>query len=73
MDLLLLRGGKRFGFEFKCSEAPKTTKSMHIVAGDLGLEHLWVVYPGELEYPLTDRITALPLRGVPRLALAAGR
>ena len=73
LDLLLLRGGKRFGFEFKCSEAPKTTKSMHIVAGDLGLEHLWVVYPGELEYPLTDNITALPLRGVPRLALASGR
>ena len=69
LDLLLLRGGKRFGFEFKCSEAPRTTKSMHIVADDLGLEHLWVVYPGELEYPLTDHVTALPLRGVPRLAL----
>ena len=52
LDLLLLRGGKRFGFEFKCSDAPKTTKSMHIVIDDLGLEHLWVVYPGELEYPL---------------------
>ena len=46
---------------------------MHIVAGDLGLEHLWVVYPGELEYPLTERITALPLRGVPDLALTPGR
>ena len=42
---------------------------MYIVADDLGLEHLWVVYPGELEYPLTDHITALPLRGVPRFAL----
>ena len=51
LDLLLLRRGKRFGFEFKCSEAPKTTKSMHIVAGHLGLEHLWVVYPGELGVP----------------------
>ncbi|MYF76737.1 MAG: ATP-binding protein [Acidobacteria bacterium] len=67
LDLLLLRGGKRFGFEFKCSEAPKTTKSMHIVAADLGLEHLWVVYPGELEYPLGDRITALPLVAVASL------
>ena len=70
LDLLLLRGGKRFGFEFKCSEPPKTTKSMHIVAGDLGLEHLWVVYPGELEYPLTERITALPLSAVRGLSLA---
>ena len=64
LDLLLLRGGKRFGFEFKCSDAPKTTKSMHIVIDDLGLEHLWVVYPGELEYPLADRTTALPLGAV---------
>ena len=37
---------------------------MHIVIDDLGLEHLWVVYPGELEYPLADRITALPLGAV---------
>ncbi|MCY4628582.1 MAG: hypothetical protein OXE58_13600, partial [Acidobacteria bacterium] len=72
LDLLLLRSGKRFGFEFKCSEAPKTTKSMHIVAGDLGLEHLWVVYPGELDYPLADRITALPLVHVQELSLSPG-
>ena len=70
LDLLLLRGGKRFGFEFKCSEAPKTTKSMHVVADDLGLEHLWVIYPGDLEYPLTERITALPLSAVRGLSLA---
>ena len=69
LDLLLLRGGKRFGFEFKCSEAPKTTKSMHVASDDLGLEHLWVVYPGELEYPLTDRITAVPLTKMPNLSL----
>ena len=46
------------------------TKSMHIVADDLGLEHLWVVYPGELDYPLTDRITALPLEEVRDLSLS---
>ena len=70
LDLLLLRGGKRFGFEFKCSDAPKTTKSMHIVIGDLGLEHLWVVYPGDLEYPLADRISALPLGTASGLSLS---
>ena len=50
-------------------DAPKTTKSMHIVISDLGLEQLWVAYPGELEYPLADRITALPLGGVRPLTL----
>ena len=69
LDLMLLRGGKRFGFEFKCSDAPRTTKSMHIVTADLDLEHLFVVHPGELEYPLADRMTALPLGRVAELAL----
>ena len=64
LDLLLLRRGRRWGFEFKCTDAPRTTKSMHIVIDDLGLEHLWVVYPGDREYPLTDAITALPLKKI---------
>ena len=67
LDLLLHRRGRRWGFEFKCTDTPRTTKSMHVVIEDLGLEHLWVVYPGDLEYPLTDRITALPLTGVHNL------
>lgn len=69
LDLMLLRGGRRWGFEFKCSDAPRTTKSMHIVMKDLGLEHLWVVYPGDLEYPLGDGITALPLKRVHAVGL----
>lgn len=72
LDLLLLRRGRRWGFEFKCTDAPRTTKSMHVVAADLKLEHLWVVYPGDREYPLADAITALPLKRVHELALRPG-
>ena len=61
LDLLLLRNGKRWGFEFKCSDAPRTTKSMQIAIKDLELEHLWVIHPGALSYPLTERITVIPL------------
>ncbi len=61
LDLMLLRRGRRWGFEFKCTDAPRTTKAMHIAIDDLGLEHLWVVYPGSVRYPMTDRITAMPL------------
>ena len=46
LDLMLLRKGRRWGFEFKCTDAPRTTKSMHVVIEDLGLAHLWVLYPG---------------------------
>ena len=64
LDLLLLRRGRRWGFEFKCTDAPRTTKAMHIALDDLGLEHLWVVYPGNIRYSLADRMTALPLAEV---------
>ena len=69
LDLMLVRRGHRWGFEFKCTDAPRTTKSMHIAIADLGLEHLWVVYPGSLEYALGEKITALPLSSVGGLEL----
>lgn len=69
LDLLLLRSGRRWGFEFKCTDAPKTTKSMHVALDDLKLEHLWVVYPGTLRYPMMEKVTALPLREIGSLEL----
>lgn len=69
LDLLLRRRGRHWGFEFKASETPRVTKSMHVVLRDLKLEHLWVVYPGPSEYPMHDRITALPLNRMHELDL----
>ena len=37
---------------------------MHIVAKDLGLRHLWVVYPGDRAYALAENISALPLKHI---------
>ena len=67
LDLLLLRNSKGWGFEFKCADKPRTSKSMHIAIRDLDLEHLWVIYPGTHSYHLTESITALPLRQVSSL------
>ncbi len=61
LDLLLMRKGKRIGFEFKCTDAPTLTKAMHIALEDLQLEKLYVVYPGQERYPLHKRVEALPL------------
>ncbi len=72
LDLLLLRRGHRWGFDFKCSDAPRTTKSMRVAITDLGLRHLWVVYPGDLEYQLGERITALPLVRIHGIDLREG-
>jgi predicted AAA+ superfamily ATPase len=67
LDLLLVRNGKRYGFELKYEDAPRTTKSMHVVFADLTLEKLWVVHPGEHRYPLREGIEALPLSRVPEV------
>jgi len=61
VDLLLFMDGKRYGVEFKFSEAPKITRSMHVAVNDLSLDQLWVIYTGDEEYPVTDKITVRPL------------
>jgi len=67
LDLLVRVGGRHYGFEIKYADAPGKSRSMQIALQDLGLEHLWVVYPGRHEYALDERITALPLEALPRL------
>lgn len=67
LDLMVHVGGRRYGFEFKLSDAPGTSRSMRIALDDLGLEHLWVVYPGQTSYPLDERISVIPLGDVPEL------
>jgi len=62
LDLLVMRNGKRWGFEFKCQDAPKMTRSMHIALEDLKLERLWVIHPGPARYPLHERAECLGLR-----------
>ncbi|MCP4212883.1 MAG: ATP-binding protein [Halieaceae bacterium] len=68
LDLLVHIGGKRYGFEFKYADAPGTSRSQRIALEDLALEHLWVVYPGDQEYALDEKITVIPLDAIPRLA-----
>ena len=56
LDLLIARGTRMQGFEFKYSSTPKATRSMHTALEELGLDQVTIVYPGEEAYPLTDRI-----------------
>ncbi len=67
LDLFVTLNGRRQGFEFKHADAPGTTKSMRVALEDLGLEHLWVIYPGAERYVLDKKITAVPLREIPLL------
>jgi len=67
LDLLIMIGGKRHGFEFKYSDAPGHTRSMSVAIQDLNLEHLWVLYPGNQEYLLEEKISVLPVSSLPIL------
>jgi predicted AAA+ superfamily ATPase len=58
LDLLIVKDGKRIGYECKYSDHPKITPSMKIAQKDLKLDHLYVVYPGQHVFPLTEDITA---------------
>ena len=46
LDLLMQKDGRRVGVEFKRADAPSLTPSMRIAMRDLGLDALYVVYPG---------------------------
>lgn len=61
LDLLLFKGGKRYGVEVKRQDAPGITPSMQIALEDLRLDHLTVVYPGDQAYDLARKVSVLPL------------
>ena len=57
LDLLLLRGGRRIGYEFKYSERPASvTRSMRVACEDLRLDRLWIVCPGNARTKLDAAI-----------------
>jgi uncharacterized protein len=64
LDLLVQRGDRRIGVEFKLASAPELTPSMRIAREDLDLEHLWVVHAGKEVIRLAADVTALPLAHV---------
>jgi len=68
LDLMVSLRGKRYGFEFKYADAPARSRSMLVALEDLGLEQLWVVYPGAREYALHEAISVVPLTAIPALA-----
>ena len=68
LDLLVARKDRREGFEFKRSDHPTMTKSMHTALADLRLDRLTVVVPGTASYPLADRVR---VRGIQNVGTSA--
>lgn len=66
LDLVVRRGGKLYGFEFKVTENPSVTHSMTTAKKDLGLEAVYLVYPGELSFPLRQGMFAVGYQQFPK-------
>ncbi len=60
LDLLIVRGRTRLGFEIKRGSSVRPSPSMTIAVRDLKLCELRVVFAGERAFPLGKRIRAVP-------------
>ncbi len=61
LDLLVVSGNQRRGFEIKRTVAPTATASMHTALRDLKLDSLDVIYAGKETFRLTPEIRAVGL------------
>ena len=61
LDLLMLKGARRVGVEFKRADVPRVTRSMRTAIDDLKLDALYVVYPGQQRFMLSEGVEAVPL------------
>jgi predicted AAA+ superfamily ATPase len=59
LDLLVMRGMQRVGFEVKRTTAPAVTPSMVNALADLKLTKLHVVHAGDATFPLSKQIQAV--------------
>jgi predicted AAA+ superfamily ATPase len=59
LDLFIVRGRTRLGFEFKLTTAPQVTPSMAAASTALKLSHLYVVHAGSDSFPLGKNISAV--------------
>jgi hypothetical protein len=59
LDLLIVRGTLRLGFEVKRTVAPTLTPSMRSALHDLKLKSLTVVHAGNATFPLSKHVQAV--------------
>jgi len=61
LDLLVLGGNRRRGFEVKSTAAPSVTPSMRSALASLHLDSLDVIHAGKDTFPLAQRVRAVAL------------
>jgi hypothetical protein len=64
LDLLVVRGTIRLGFELKFTDSPSVNPSMRSALTHLALDGIDVIHAGRDLFPLADKIRAVPLWAV---------
>jgi uncharacterized protein len=64
MDLFTVFKRKRIGIEIKYTDAPHLTKSMTVSLKDLMLDRIYVIYPGQRSYPLSEEAEVVPAKDI---------
>ena len=66
LDLLIIKGNKRFGFEVKRTTSPHITPSMRSALSDLRLHRMDIIHAGDKTFYLDKNVRAVALRGILR-------
>lgn len=61
IDLVIMHGNHRLGFEFKRTTTPQITRSIYTAAEDLKLTHIYIIHAGTDTFQLSANITALSI------------
>lgn len=72
IDLVIEKPNGLFGFEFKTADAPQKTRSLMTSLASLNLTRVFVVYPGEKNYSLDDRVEAVAFRNLGKVLPPVG-
>lgn len=64
LDLMIVKEGRRLGYEFKYADSPKTTPACHMAMEHLKLDQLTLVCPGTATHELADGVR---VRGLSRM------
>lgn len=64
LDLLIVRGRQRRGFEMKRADSPRETPSIRAALEDLRLDSVDVIYPGTQTFPLSKWVRAVGIERI---------
>ena len=62
LDLVVVRGSARLGFEIKRTTTPRMSKSIYSALSDLKLRRIDIIHAGDETYPLAPQVRAVAFR-----------